>query len=64
MHGRIYVADACLGQVFVFDRDGEFLRFLLGRTYQAVVEQPTALAISDDLGSSTLPILPGTELSC
>lgn len=47
--GRIYVSDACLGQIFVFDQEGEFLRFLVGRNHQARLDRPKALAVSDDI---------------
>ena len=51
IHGNAYVADACLGQIFVFDQDGGCLRRLLGRAYQAVIERPAALLVSHDLKS-------------
>ncbi len=49
MHGRVYVADACLGQIFIFEKDGTFLRSLLGRSSGRPVIQPGAVAVSRDL---------------
>jgi DNA-binding beta-propeller fold protein YncE len=49
IHGRIYVADACLAQVFVFEKDGTFMRSLLGKRADRPLLKPGALAVSHDL---------------
>lgn len=49
--GRIYVADPCSARIFVFDPEGEFLRFLGGNRLKMRVKQPTALVVSRDLKS-------------
>lgn len=45
VEGRIYVADSCLGWVFVFEKDGSFDRFLKTGT---ALKKPVGLAVSRD----------------
>lgn len=51
LNGNIYVADAALGRVFVFGKDGEFLRFLGGAKAGRIAERPMGIAVSHDLRS-------------
>ena len=46
--GFVFVADRCLGRIFVFDRDAKFARFLAGGQAGLVLKRPTALAVSRD----------------
>jgi len=50
-NGNVYVADAASGRVFVFDKDGEFLRFLGGWKIGPLVTRPMGIAVSHDLKS-------------
>ncbi len=49
MHGRVYVVDACLREIFVFDRTGEYLRRLLGKRNRHELVAPSDIAVSVDL---------------
>jgi len=49
LHGRVYVVDACLREIFVFDRTGEYLRRLLGKRNRHVLVAPSDIAVSIDL---------------
>jgi len=49
LHGRVYVVDACLREIFVFDRTGEYLRRLLGKRNRHTLVAPSDIAVSVDL---------------
>lgn len=49
LHGRVYLVDACLRQIFVFDRTGEYLRRLLGKRNRHTLVAPSDIAVSIDL---------------
>ena len=49
IHGRVYVVDACLKEIFVFDRTGEYLRRLLGKQNRKFLAAPSDVAVSIDL---------------
>ena len=51
LHGRIYVSDAALGRIYVFDREGRFDRMLPARNRHTLFKQPLAIAVSSDLKS-------------
>lgn len=51
MHGRIYVVDSCSGEIFVFDRDGIFLRRLVGGGTKRLLKRPWSVLVSRDLRS-------------
>lgn len=43
--GKIYVSDSMLGKIFVFDRDGKFVRFLGDIRGEGIFKRPTGLAV-------------------
>lgn len=46
--GHIYLADSCLGRVFILDSGGKFIRFLNDGGHSEILKRPTALAVSRD----------------
>ncbi|MBI4890653.1 MAG: hypothetical protein HY821_08500 [Acidobacteria bacterium] len=46
--GMVYVADACLGAVFVFDNDGVFERMLVAKARGPRLKAPSAILVSPD----------------
>jgi DNA-binding beta-propeller fold protein YncE len=51
VNGSIYVADACSGLVFVFDREGSFVRLLVSNRAKQLLQGPTSMAVAPDLKS-------------
>jgi len=43
--GNIYVSDSALGKIFVFDKEGRFLRFLGDARGEGIFKRPTGLAV-------------------
>lgn len=43
--GNLYVSDSILGKIFVFDKDGRFVRFLGDIQGEGIFKRPTGLAV-------------------